>query len=124
MGKQISAARYKELRAININGYTVDLANYLYGLDEYPKLVKKAGEQGDKELMEEIYYQKYCNGTGEYRRGSYLKSKPELKEDGKLSTCVICTNFHNEPVEASNRFSLKKLQEIAASTANKEEETK
>lgn len=117
MGKQISAARYKELRAININGYTVDIANYLYGFDQYPKLTKKAGEQGDKELVEEIYYQKYHDGTGEYRRGSYLQSKPELKPDGTLSTCVICTNFHNESVEASNRFSLKKLQEIAASAA-------
>lgn len=113
--KNITPARYKELRTLNVNGYTVDIANYLYGFDQYPKLVKKAGEHGEKELMEEIYYQKYCDGSGEYRRGSYLKSKPELKPDGTLSTCVICTNFHNEPVEKADRFSLKKLVAIAAS---------
>ena len=115
--QKLTAARYKELRDLSINGYTVDLANYLHGFDEYPHLVKKLGEQNGKELIKEIYYQKYCNGTGEYRRGSYLKSKPELREDGKLSTCVICTNFHNEPIETSNRFSLKKLGEIAANAA-------
>ena len=114
MIKGLSPSRVKELRSIEVDGFRVDFGNYIYGFDKYPKLIRVLDSTGEKELVEELYYQKYYNGTGEYRRGTYLREKAALRPDGSPRFCVICTNFKNKPVEGSNRFSLKRLTELAA----------
>lgn len=114
MVKGLSASRIKELRSIDVNGFRVDYGNYIYGFDNYPKLIRVLDDSGEKELVEEIYYQKHHDGTGQYRRGTYLRGKAALWPDGSPRLCVICTNFKNDHIEWSNRFSLKRLTQLAA----------
>lgn len=106
MARNLSAANLKKLASIEVNGYKADIANYVYNPSyehEYPHLRKEIAENE----FSTVYYFKHYDGTGEYIHAVY-------KGDGSNGWQII-KNVSEKVIEAANRFSMKKLMELAGS---------
>lgn len=93
------------------NGYKVDLGNYVSNPSfehEYPGLRKMIEETPEKITYSNVYYFKYYDGTGEYIHKIY--SAPNTGE-----TWNIVKVESETKLEASNRFNLNKLVQLAES---------
>lgn len=91
------------------NGFKVDLANYIYNPSyeyDYPTLKKVVSEDAEKVELIEVQYFKYYNGSGEYLIKEY--AMPNNKDAWN-----IARNVKEKVVEASNRFNLTKLIQLA-----------
>ena len=99
----------KKLLGVTVNGFKVDIGNYLYNPAhgyEYPSLIKKTGESDDLQHYVSVKYFKYHDGTGKYSKEVYAH-----KKDHKGWS--IAENRIDTVVEESNRFSFSRLQELA-----------
>ena len=91
------------------NGYKIDLGNYVSNPShehEYPGLRKMIKETPEKITYSAVYYFKYYDGTGEYIHKVY--SAPNNGD-----TWNIVNVEDEKKLEASNRFNLKKLVQLA-----------
>lgn len=115
MARNLKKENLRKLAAIETkNGYKIDIANYIYNpsLDhEYPGLYRTIEDSETKKRVHVVYYFKYYNGTGEYLEKTYSYEKAGELE--KQSTWKICNIESEKVIEASNRFNLNKLIQIA-----------
>ena len=90
------------------NGFKFDIANYLYNPDlthDYPNFIKKIADDGELETFKSVYFMKYYDGTGEYIAETYQRKKFGDKWQ-------VVSNRTVTPLEAANRFNIKKLLEF------------
>ncbi len=109
MNRNLKPEYINKIRAIEPpNGYKFDIANYLYnpayGYD-YPAFIKLISEDGEKQIYRRIYYFKYYNGTGEYRRETFTR----IKNGGAWQVVNGSKEYSDEVIETANRFNIKKL---------------
>ena len=96
----------KLLQITTPGGYKFDIANYLYNPafgNEYPAFIKTISETETETTRERIYYFKYYNGTGEYKRETWTATK----DPGNVWS--ICRNRKEETLGSSRRFNLDTL---------------
>lgn len=108
MSRNLKREYLSKLVKINVNGYRVDIENFIYNpalTYEYPHLIKVISETETEYHYKSIEYMKYYDGTGEY----LIREYNIPKTDG----WHITTNNSKRSVEEAKRFSLKRLQEIA-----------
>lgn len=112
MAKNLKKENLKKLSQVTTsNGFKIDLANYIYNPSyehDYPSLNKQIGETETEKQYMKVYYFKYYGGTGKYFMETYTSEK---SKDGNMWT--ITKNNKKTELEASNRFSLKHLIELA-----------
>ena len=110
MSRNLKKDYLKKLYNITTNnGYRVHLNQYIYGFahgDEYPKLYKVIEETPETKTISSVYYFKYYNGTGKYFHEIY-------KVPNNHDTVNIVTERQETELEASNRFNLNKLIQLA-----------
>lgn len=114
---KLSKKNYLKYKAININGFEIDLMSLVYGFahgDEYPKLKKKE-DTGDRIKFTCYYYFKHYDGTGEYLCEEYFADKKEI-DPSKNINYFIAKDRKERIIENSNRFNLNRL--IALCEAN------
>lgn len=111
MARNLKRENLKKLAGIETkNGYKVTLANYVYNpnrMYDYPVLQKVVDEDEKSRTIRQVYYFKYYDGSGEYITETHTEPK-----DGE-NTWYVVKDKAEKTLEASNRFSLKRLQELA-----------
>lgn len=108
MSRNLKKEYLNKLIKINVNGYKVDMENFIYNPSltyEYPHLIKIISETETEYHYKSIGYMKYYDGSGEY----LIREYNVPKGDG----WHVTTNNTKRSIEKSKRFSLKRLQEIA-----------
>ena len=99
----------RKLLAVNVNGFKVDIGNYLqnpaYGC-EYPALIKQTGESEGLRHYMAVKYFKYYGGRGEYSKETYSLKKSE-------TGWSIVQNHVETVIEQNDRYSFPHLQELA-----------
>ena len=109
MSKNLKPEYIRKLLKLDVpNGYKFDLGNYLYNPahgNEYPSFRKVIAETADILTYRTVRYFKYHDGSGDYEEEIY----DVKKADQKASSWAICHNVRVNTLEASPRFSLKKL---------------
>ena len=86
------------------NGYTFDLANYLYNPSydcEYPAFHKVIAEDEHAQTISRVYYFKYYDGSGEYIQDVYQRPI--------TPGWAITKQRESKVLEKSNRFSINRL---------------
>ena len=92
------------------NGYTFDIANYLYNPaygNEYPAFMKVIEETETEQTIRRVYYFKHYNGSGEYIAETFTRKK---NEDG----WQIVKGRREEVLEVASRYNVKKLLQFCA----------
>lgn len=110
MTRNTKPEHLRKLAGIKVNGYKVDIANYLYNPAigcEYPALVKMVNSDETRQEFKCLKYFKYYDGRGEYSVETYSTEKNgeawQIVRDRKATV-----------IEESNRYSLDHLQKLAA----------
>jgi len=111
MARNLKPANLKKLSQIKTtNGFKIDLANYMYNPSydhEYPNLIKLTHETTTERFYTNIKYFKRYNGTDYYSTETYShKIDPS-------NSWSIANNVKETELEESNRFSMKRLIELA-----------
>jgi hypothetical protein len=126
MGK-ITKKKFDEYKAINENGFMVDVTNWAYGYTEYPTMaiivdrfiVQEDQEQIQYTLEVELSYRKTYNG-GVYRIKAY-----EKKIQGNMtiwsSQGYFQKSYYEEITPKSQRFSMKTMRELCHKLGTVEE---
>ena len=111
MSRNLKPENLKKLSLIKTsNGFKVDLANYMYNPSfshEYPNLIKLTRQTETEKFYANIKYFKYHNGTGEYILEIYY----HVIDNN--SSWSIAHDTKQTELETSNRFSVKRLTELA-----------
>lgn len=111
MARNLKRENLKKLAGIETkNGYKVALASYVYNphlMYNYPALYKVVDEDEKSRTIRQVYYFKYYDGTGEYITETHTEPKDSS------DTFYVIKDKAEKTLEASNRFSLKRLQELA-----------
>lgn len=92
------------------NGYTFDIANYLYNPaygNDYPAFMKVIEETETEQTIRRVYYFKHYNGSGEYIAETFTRKK---NEDG----WQIVKGRREEVLEVASRYNVKKLLQFCA----------
>lgn len=113
MKRNLTKENLLKLSKIDVNGFKVDIQNYIYNpvYDyDYPTLVKKIDETDTHIFYSKVYYFKYHDGSGKYFKETYSNEK----NDGDV--WKIAHDVKTKVLEESNRFSLKRLQELVMQT--------
>lgn len=87
------------------NGYTFDIANYLYNPaygNEYPAFHKVISETDTEQVIRRVYYLKHYDGSGEYVEEVFTR-----KKDG--SAWQVVTDRAEKTLETASRYNVKKL---------------
>lgn len=96
-----------KLRGIEKNGYTFDIANYLYNPSygyDYPSFQKKISETETTETYSRIYYFKHYDGTGEYKEEIYTRQR-----NGEKWQIISNSDRTEKILGESKRFNLNQL---------------
>lgn len=108
MARNRSVAYINKIRGINApNGYTFDIANYLYNpaFDcEYPAFHKVIAEDEHTQTVSRVYYFKYYDGSGEYIQDIFQRPKSE--------GWAVTRQRESKVLEKSNRFNINKLLKL------------
>jgi len=111
MARNLKPANLKKLSQIQTtNGFRIDLANYMYNPSydhEYPNLLKLTHETTTERFYTNIKYFKRYNGTGYYSLETYSH---KIDHSNSWS---IANSLKEIELEESNRFSMKRLIELA-----------
>jgi len=100
----------RKLAAIEVNGFKVDIANYVYNPSyehEYPTLRKQTGETDKERIISEIGYFKNYKGDGEYTIKTYAENKADE------SAWQVIKPIAKTVVSTSRRFSMNELIKLA-----------
>jgi len=111
MARNLKPANLKKLSQIKTsNSFKIDLANYMYNPSydhEYPNLIQCTHETSTERFYTSIKYFKRHNGTGYYSTETYShKIDPS-------NSWSIANSLKETELEESNRFSMKRLLELA-----------
>jgi len=111
MARNLKPANLKKLSQIKTtNGFRIDLANYMYNPSydhEYPNLIKLTHQTETERFYTTVKYFKRHNGTGYYSTEIYSH---KIDDSNSWS---IANSLKEIELEESNRFSMKRLIELA-----------
>jgi len=111
MARNLKPANLKKLsQIITSNGFKVDLPNYMYNPSydhEYPNLILLTHETTTERFYTAVKYFKRYNGTGYYSTETYSHI---IDPSNSWS---IANSLKEVELEESNRFSMKRLIELA-----------
>ena len=105
MARNMNPTYLNKLRKIEKNGFTFDLANYLYNPaygNDYPSFRKILSKSADSTTYMVIYYFKYYDGTGEYISEIYTAPNTD-------SEWVVTSTVQKTVLASANRFNLNTL---------------
>jgi len=110
MARNLKPENLKKLSQIQTsNSFKIDLPNYMYNpsfAHEYPNLIKLTSETEIERFYTVVRYFKYYDKTGKY----FLETYSSKIDDS--SSWSIAKNVKEIELEASNRFSMKRLIEL------------
>jgi len=111
MARNLKPSNLKKLsQIITLNGFKIDLANYMYNPSydhEYPNLILLTHETITERFYTNVKYFKRYNGTGYYS----LETYSHIIDDS--NSWSIAQKVKETELEESNRFSMKRLLELA-----------
>jgi len=111
MARNLKPANLKKLSQIKTtNGFRIDLANYMYNPSydhEYPNLIQCTHETTTERFYTVVRYFKYYDKTGKY----FLETYSHKIDDS--NSWSIAQKVKETELEESNRFSMKRLIELA-----------
>ncbi len=111
---KLTNKKYQEYKAININGFKVNLGRLLYQFahgDQYPELRQSVLKENNIELILSIDYFKFYDGHGEYR----IKASENKIEGNFLisGTGYFEKAYHQEQTVKGQKFNFNHLKELA-----------
>lgn len=111
MARNLKPEYINKIRRLEVpNGYTFDIANYLYNPaygNDYPAFLKVIGETDTEQTIRRVYYFKHYDGSGEYKEEIFTR-----KKNG--GAWQIAGHRTEKTLEAASRYNVKKLLTFCA----------
>lgn len=108
MARNKTVAYINKLLKMDVpNGYTFDIANYLYNPAhdcEYPAFHKVIAEDEKTQTISRVYYFKHYDGTGEYTEDIFQRPK--------VDGWTVTKQKESRILETSSRFSVNRLLKL------------
>lgn len=107
----------KKYKDVNINGFRLDIASYLYGFrfgDEYPKMNRITYNADGVATLEEIGFFKHYDRSAEYYYKIHTFTPEESKQLKNNETFCYCDSSSEKTITPATRFNFNDILNLCS----------